>query len=64
MAALLILMLKQSFLMADTTECMEDKIFIWTQPVNDYLAMHTQLKNSMMIICGLMMDVMVLSTLY
>lgn len=53
-----------AFLVADPIACIEDRIFDLTAGLNDYFATHVSAKFTMMIICGLMMDIMVLTQFY
>jgi hypothetical protein len=56
--------LSQSFLMAEKVKCLEDKLFVYTDPINKYFQQHIQAKHAFMIVCGLMMDIMVLVQVY
>jgi hypothetical protein len=53
-----------AFLVADPIACIEDRIFDFTAGLNTYFATHQSAKFTMMIICGLMMDIMVLTQFY
>ncbi len=53
-----------AFLVADPIECIEDRIFQATAVFNNFFATHETAKFSFMIICGLMMDTMVLAQFY
>jgi len=53
-----------AFLVADPIECIEDRIFDLTSGLNNFFATHQSTKFTFMIICGLMMDVMVLTQFY
>ena len=45
-------------------ECIQDNLLDATAPVNNYFADHEYAKNTFMIICGLMMDVLMLSQFF
>jgi hypothetical protein len=53
-----------AFLVADPIECIEDRIFQATAVFNNFFATHETAKFTFMIICGLMMDTMVLTQFY
>lgn len=53
-----------AFLVADPIECIEDRIFDFTASLNTFFATHQSAKFTFMIICGLMMDIMVLTQFY
>lgn len=53
-----------AFLVADPIECIEDRIFDFTAGLNTFFATHQSAKFTFMIICGLMMDIMVLTQFY
>lgn len=44
--------------------CIEDRLFDATEHLNTYFAENTEMRNAFMIICGLFMDVMVLTQFY
>lgn len=64
LAVLTIATLSQDFLMAERVHCIEDKFFVWTKPLNTFLTDNIPLKHAFMIICGLLMDIMVLVSFY
>ena len=53
-----------AFLVADPIECIEDRIFDATAGLNTFFATHQSAKFTFMILCGLMMDIMVLTQFY
>lgn len=53
-----------AFLVADDIECIKDKIFDATSGINTYFKEHQAAKFTFMIICGLMMDTMVIAQFY
>jgi hypothetical protein len=56
-------MLSQSFLRSEDVDCLEDSLFNWTTSINDYFHTHDLQRNFFMIVCGLMMDIMVVTIL-
>ncbi len=58
---LTIVSLTQSFLLNEKVACIEDKLFDWTEAINEYFAENAQAKNTFLIVCGLFMDIMVLT---
>lgn len=50
--------------MTEKVTCIYDAAFLWTTDLNNYFAEHLYAKHAFMIICGLMMDVMVVVSLY
>ncbi len=50
-----------AFLVADPIECIEDRVFDFTAGLNNFFAEKKAAKFTFMIVCGLMMDVMVLT---
>lgn len=61
LAFLTIVTLTQSFLLAENIACIEDKVFNITGSLNDYFASNQTAKHVFMIVCGLLMDIMVLT---
>jgi len=53
-----------AFLVTDPIACIEDRVFDSTAAVNAFFATHRSAKFAYMIICGLMMDIMVLTQFY
>ena len=53
-----------AFLVADPIECIEDRVFDFTAGVNNFFAENKSAKFTFMIICGLMMDIMLLTQFY
>lgn len=53
-----------AFLVTDQIACIEDRVFDSTAAVNSFFATHKSAKFTFMIICGLMMDTMVLTQFY
>ncbi len=53
-----------AFLVADPIDCIEDRVFDFTAGLNEFFYTHQQAKFTFMIICGLMMDIMVLTQFY
>ena len=50
--------------MSDRVACLDDKLFDITTNLNNYFAQHKGAKHAFMIICGLMMDIMVVVSFY
>ena len=50
--------------MSDRVQCIDDKLFDATANLNNYFAQHKSAKHAFMIICGLMMDIMVIVSFY
>jgi len=50
-----------AFLVADPIECIEDRVFDFTANINGFFAANKAAKFTFMIICGLMMDIMLLT---
>ena len=61
---LTIVSLNQSFLMREAVACMEDRFFDLTAGINHYFAENRGVKNAYLIVCGLFMDIMVLTQFY
>lgn len=61
---LTVVTLTQSFLVSENIACIEDKVFNLTSKLNEYFSENYAAKHAYMIICGLLMDVMVLSQFY
>ena len=61
---LTVVTLTQSFLVTEKIPCIEDKVFMWTTIINDYFAANPVAKHVFMIICGFLMDIMVLTQFY
>lgn len=57
-------MLSQTLLMSEQVDCMRDVLFEHTASLNNYFAQNQPAKHILMVYCGLMMDVMVLTALY
>jgi hypothetical protein len=53
-----------AFLVADPIECIEDRVFDFTANINAFFAANKAAKFTFMIICGLMMDIMLLTQFY
>ena len=64
LAVLTVVALEQNLLMSDRVECLDDKLFDITTNLNNYFTQHTSAKHAFMIICGLMMDIMVIVSFY
>ena len=64
LAVLTMVALEQNLLMSDRVACLDDKLFDITTNLNNYFAQHTSAKHAFMIICGLMMDIMVVVSFY
>jgi hypothetical protein len=62
LTALTIIMLSQSFLMSENVACITDRIFEVTTPINNFFASNILAKHILMIVCGLFMDIMVITT--
>lgn len=58
---LTVVSLTQSFLLNEKVACIEDKLFDWTSQVNNYFAENIKMRNFYLILCGLFMDIMVLT---
>ena len=54
----------QSFIVSDNVACFEDKFFDATEQLNKFFTYNVAAKNAFMIVCGLMMDIMVLTQFY
>ena len=50
--------------MTDVVSCFEDKLFDMTTGLNNYFAQNVNSKHAFMITCGLMMDIMILTSFY
>jgi hypothetical protein len=61
---LTVVTLTQSFLVTEHVACIEDKIFTWTTAINQFFINSPPAKHAYMIICGLLMDIMVLGQFY
>lgn len=61
---LTVVTLTQSFLISENIACIEDKVFNMTTKLNNYFQHNQTAKHAFMIICGLLMDIMVLSQFY
>jgi hypothetical protein len=64
LAFLTVITLTQSFLVSENVGCIEDKIFNMTENLNKFFQQNEKAKFAFMIICGLMMDVMLLVQFY
>jgi hypothetical protein len=64
LTGLTVVTLNQNFLMTSPVACIEDKLFTWTASVNEFFKETPAAKHAYMIICGLLMDVMVLTQFY
>jgi hypothetical protein len=53
-----------AFLVADDIPCIKDRLFDATEGINNYFKEHQAAKFTFMIICGLMMDTMVIAQFY
>lgn len=56
--------LTQAFLLNEKVACIEDKFFEWTADINQYFHENRGVKNVYLVICGLFMDIMVLTQFY
>jgi hypothetical protein len=50
-----------AFQVTDPIECIEDRVFDFTAGLNKFFALNKAAKFTFMIICGLMMDIMLLT---
>lgn len=58
---LTIVSLSSTFLLSEHVACIEDKMFNMTERLNTYFAENLEMRDAFMIICGLAMDIMVLT---
>lgn len=61
---LTIVSLTSSFLINEEVACIEDRLFDATEDLNKYFGDHPEVRNAYMIVCGLFMDIMVLTQFY
>ncbi|CDW72690.1 UNKNOWN [Stylonychia lemnae] len=61
---LTVVSLSQSFLLNEKVACMEDRLFDLTEGLNSYFAQNDRMRDAFLIICGLLMDIMVLTQFY
>ena len=64
LAVLTFVALESSLIMSPELDCIQDKIFDLTSNLNNYFAQHIAAKHTFMIICGLMMDIMIIVSFY
>jgi hypothetical protein len=61
LAFLTVITLTQSFIISESVACIEDRVFNLTTKLNHFFERNEKAKFTFMIICGLLMDIMVLA---